>query len=77
MHSLNGNTRLNNIKIMHWNKGDSLFTNKLDDLYYSIDKNRPHIISLAEANYYNINDIAIKDYNIEKLEDLGAMSPSI
>ena len=55
MHSLNGNTRLNNIKIMHWNKGNSLFTNKLD-LYYLIDKNRPHIISLSEATFYNIND---------------------
>merc|ERR1711867_423504 len=39
-HILNGNIKLTNIKIAHFNKGNSKFDNKLDDIHYIIDKHR-------------------------------------
>ena len=69
-HTLNGNTTLNNLKVLHWNKDNSLFTNKLDDLFFLIDQFSPHIISLSEANYNKIDGNLINDYNIE-YNDLG------
>ena len=64
-HSLNGNIKLTNIKIAHFNKGNSKFENKLDDIHYIIDTHIPLISSIAEANYYNINKTIIDRYNIE------------
>ena len=40
-HAKNGNIRLNNIKILHWNKGNSKFENKLDELRIILDKFKP------------------------------------
>ena len=37
------------IKVMHWNKGPSLFKNKIDHLKIIIDKYKPHIISISET----------------------------
>ena len=55
---------------MHWNKGNYLFKNKLDDLYFVLDKYKPHIVSLSEANYDNNDRILILDYRIEA-NDIG------
>ena len=51
----NGNIKLHNLKILHWNKGNSLFNNKNDDIYFILDKYKPHIMSISEANYNNID----------------------
>ena len=64
-HSINGNIKYNNIKIAHFNKGNSKFDNKIDDIHYIIDKHKPLIFSISEANYCNINKTQISDYNIE------------
>ena len=42
-HSINGNIKHNNIKIAHFNKGNSKFDNKIDDIHYIIDKHKPLI----------------------------------
>ena len=52
-HILNGNIKINRLKILHWNKGNSLFKNKLDDIYFVLDKFQPHIMSISKANYDN------------------------
>ena len=67
---MNGNMVPNTIKIMHWNKGNSLFSNKVDDLYFLIDKYKPHFISLSEANYNNMDGEQIRGYSVE-MNDLG------
>ena len=57
-HMTNGN-KSEAIKVLHWNKGPSLFKNKIDHLGLIIDKYKPNIISLSEANY----NIAENDQN--------------
>ena len=49
-HSLYGNN--SNYNLLHWNKGNSYFHSKIDDIYYAIDLNKPDIFSIAEANYF-------------------------
>ena len=61
-HILNGNHQLN---ILHWNKGKSLFHNKLNDIDMVLDKFKPHIISLCEANI----DKAINSTHNNKYHD--------
>ena len=53
-HSKNGN-KSESIKIMHWNKGPSYFKNKIDHLSIILNKYKPNVISLSEANY-NISE---------------------
>ena len=64
-HYLNGNIKLTNIKIAHFNKGNSKFENKLDNIPYIIDTYKPLIFSLSKANYCNIRKTIIDGYNIE------------
>ena len=56
------------MKIAHLNKGNSKFTNKIDDIHYILDKHKPLIFSISEANYCNINNTIIDRYNIETLD---------
>merc|ERR1712240_54612 len=65
LHYLNGNIKLSNIKIAHFNKGNSKFENKLDDIHHIIYTHKPLICSISEANYCNINKTIIDGYNIE------------
>ena len=63
---INGNYHLN---VLHWNKGNTLFTNKITHIDQIMDKYRPHIISLCEGNIEKmvnktLND-TYKDYKIE------------
>ena len=64
-HISNGNIKLTNIKITHFNKGNSKFDNKIDDIHYIIDTHKPLIFSISEVNYCNINKTVIDGYNIE------------
>ena len=65
-HTKNGN---HTIKIMQWNKGKANFTNKTNDLDSILQRHKPNLISMCEANINrNINTIInnkYKDYNIE------------
>ena len=42
-HILNGNIKATSIKIAHFNKGNSKFDNKIDDIHYIIDTHKPLI----------------------------------
>ena len=64
-HSLYGNN--SNYSLLHWNKGNSYFHSKIDDIYYAIDLNKPDIFSIAEANYFFQENVKISEYNIEKV----------
>ena len=59
-----GNIRTN-FKIIHWNKGNSNFSNKINEIYTILDQSKPDIFSLVEANYPFSDPIKIKDYAIE------------
>ena len=53
------------INLVHVNKGNSNFENKVDDIYLLLDTFKPHILSIQEANYdYSIGQ-TFKGYNIE------------
>ena len=63
----NRRNKKNGMTIMHWNKGPSLLQNKMHDIENIIDKYKPHILGLSEANLRNFDDISevqIKDYNL-------------
>ena len=66
----NGNIKIHSLKILHWNKGNSLFKNKINNIYFILDKYKPHIMSISEANYDNIDRTDIPDYRIET-NDIG------
>ena len=58
-HIINGNIKTTSIKIAHFNKGKCKFDNKLDDIHYIMDRHKPLIFSISEANYCNINKTII------------------
>ena len=68
-HSKYGNIgNKNNIKLLHLNKGPSLFHNKLDHIRIILDEHKPHIASFSEANYKIDNEfhtLGLEGYNIE------------
>ena len=52
-HILNGNIGNNkSLSILHWNKGSTHFHNKFNDLSYIIDRYKPDIMTLCEANFH-------------------------
>ena len=69
-HCTYGNIKINHLKIFHWNKGNSLFSNEIDDIHILLDKFQPHIFSISEANYNNDTQYNLGNYNIET-SDLG------
>lgn len=67
-HIVNGNLKNSSRKLLHWNKGPSFLQYKIDHVKYILDKQKPHIFSLSEANYIrsrNNHDIKIDGYNYE------------
>ena len=65
MRQINGNIKAPSLRIIHWNKRSSKFSNKIDDIKLVIDKFRPHIFSIVEANYDLMERQTIEGYNIE------------
>ena len=67
MHIVNGNivAKSKSYSIYHWNKGNSHFRRKIDDIYSILDNNKPDLLSLAESNYQFNDPIIIPEYNIE------------
>ena len=63
-HICNGNIK-SNIKVIHWNKGNSNFHNKIDEIYTILDQNKPDIFSVVEANYSFSDKINIRHYSME------------
>ena len=52
LHLINGNKKINNLKLLHTNKGPAFFEKKIDDMCYIIDKYCPDIMCIAEANIH-------------------------
>ena len=64
-HCSNGNIKGTNLSIFHWNKGNSLFVNKIDDIHFILDKYRPKVLSISEANFDTLNPIKFNVYKVE------------
>ena len=65
-HIIHGKFSINgSYKLLHINKGNSNFHNKINDIYSIIDIHKPDILSIQEANYDLKNLISIRGYNIE------------
>ena len=64
--AINGNISKNgSYFMMSWNKGNSKFTNKRDDISITLDRHMPDILAIHEANF-NINrDQGFQKYNLE------------
>ena len=63
----NRGKKKNGITIVHWNKGSSLLKNKKDDIETIIEKYKPHVLGLSEANLRkddDISDVQLSDYNL-------------
>ena len=66
IHSLNGNiSKKGTISLFTWNKGNSTFGNKRDDILITIDIFKPDIFAIHEANFdigrdKNFDNIAYK-----------------
>ena len=62
---VNGNKKEKGIRIMHWNKGSSFLHNKINEIETVIEKYRPHILGLSEANFFSDHDrsaVQLPDY---------------
>ena len=65
-HTINGNiSAKGSLKFMHWNKGNSNFTSKVDDIKKIIDQFSPDFFSISEANYDMLSNIKFPGYNLE------------
>ena len=57
------------INLLHWNKGNTLFKNKTTQIDQILQKYKPHIISLCEANIEktinNTQNDTYMDYKVE------------
>ena len=64
MKQYNGNTN-NDLKIISWNKGAKLLSNKLDVIRQLLIDKKPHVIVLQEAQIIgDINNFNIDGYNL-------------
>ena len=64
--SYNGNKK--NVNFLHWNKGNSLFKNKSEEIKILCKQHRPDIFSICEANLQHKSDIIkveFPDFNHE------------
>ena len=55
------------LKIMHWNAGDGLLTNKLPVIENVISKYVPHVMGISESYFskdHKLEDIQINDYKV-------------
>ena len=63
MHMTHGNrVKTFGLKLLHYNKGNSHFRNKVDHLQVEISKYRPDIISLSEANIFKSDTFFINQF---------------
>ena len=66
MKSINGNiSNKGSYYFISWNKGNSKFTSKRDDISITLDRLSPDFFAIHEANFDNINDKGFQNYNLE------------
>ena len=62
-HSINGNiSKKGTLTLFTWNKGNSTFQNKRDDILVTIERYRPDIFAIHEANFDLKNDRGFDNY---------------
>lgn len=44
-----GNIKIHNLKCLHWNKGNSLFRYKLNDIFFVLVKYKPNVMSFFRS----------------------------
>ena len=65
-HTLNGNiSKKGTLTLLTWNKGNSTFKNKRDDILVTLDRYKPDIFAIHEANYDLTTDRGFDGYTIE------------
>ena len=65
-HILNGNiSKRGNISLYTWNKGNSSFKNRRDDILVTLERYKPDVFTVHEANFDTLNDRGFTNYNIE------------
>ena len=66
MHSLNGNISKNgSYFLLNWNKGNSTYSNKKDNISITLDRYKPDFFAIQEANYNTLKDKGFSGYNLE------------
>ena len=65
-HRINGNiSKKGTLTLFTWNKGNSSFQNKRDDILVTIERYRPDIFAIHEANFDLKNDRGFENYTVE------------
>ena len=65
-HILNGNiTKKGNLSLYTWNKGNSCFKNRRNDILVTLERYKPDVFTIHEANFDILNDRGFSNYNIE------------
>ena len=65
-HILNGNiSKKGNLSLYTWNKGNSSFKNRRDDILVTLERYKPDVFTIHEANFDICNDRGFTNYNIE------------
>ena len=63
----NANGQSKGLKIVHANKGPGHLCSKIHDIEYIIEKYKPHVLGISEANFMKNHDpqeVALKDYHL-------------
>ena len=65
-HVLYGNrSKGGNLSLFTWNKGNSTFSNRRNDIEVTIARYKPDIFTIHEANFNILNDRGFENYKIE------------
>ena len=65
-HILNGNiSKKGNLSLYTWNKGNSCFKNRRNDILVTLERYKPDVFTIHEANFNILNDRGFSNYNIE------------
>lgn len=66
MHILNGKISKNGSHfLLTWNKGNSSYSNKRDDISITLERHRPDFFTIHEANYNVLKDKGFSGYNLK------------
>ena len=61
------------MKLVHWNKGSSWLENKIDEVQALIQRHKPHVLGLSEANllqHHDLNKVQLTDYKLHTCPSL-------
>ena len=70
---VNGNTKKNGIRIIHWNPGSKHLHNKITNIESLINMYKPGILGISESNFFkahDINNVQIANYKLYLSETL-------